>query len=330
MKIGILGATGAVGMQMIECLSEQNLHPEELRLFASERSAGSKRLYEGKKITVEEVTAERLCGLDYILGAVSADLSKKYLPWIRQSGAVYVDNSSAFRMEEDVPLVVPEINGEDAWKHHGIIANPNCSTILTMMALAPLARLSEIQSAVVSTYQAVSGAGKAGLDELEEEMKALVYGKRVQPSVFHEQIACNVLAEIGDYQENGFTSEEMKMQNEGRKILHLPAMKVDCTCVRVPVMRSHSISIQAIFNRPVSVQEAERAISEFDGDVLCETEIPTPLKTSNQDRVFVGRIRSSLITENGLVLWCCGDQIRKGAATNAVEIIAFLEQHGNR
>ena len=327
MKIGILGATGAVGMQMMECLSERKFRIEDLRLFASERSAGKKITYEDKEIMVETVTAERLQGLDYILGAVSADLSRKYLPLIRESGAVYVDNSSAFRMCEDVPLVVPEINGEDALLHHGVIANPNCSTIITMMALAPLAKLSEIRSVVASTYQAVSGAGKAGMDELSEEMKDLASDKPVHPSVFHDQIACNVLAEIGEYQKSGFTSEEMKMQNEGRKILHLPFMKVDCTCVRVPVMRSHSISVQAVFEKHISVKDAEKAISEFDGDVLCETELPTPLKTSNQDRVFVGRIRQSLISENGLVLWCCGDQIRKGAATNAVEIIEYLEQH---
>lgn len=325
MKIGILGATGAVGRQMITCLEERNLNVEDLRLFASERSKGKQLTFHGKKITVETVSQERLNGLDYVLGAVSNDLSKKYLPLLQQAGAVYVDNSSAFRLQEDVPLVVPEINGEDALHHHGIIANPNCSTIITMMALAPLVRIAKLNKLVVSTYQAVSGAGTMGLQELQEEMKAVAEGSEIKPEVFKKQIACNVLAEIGSYTANGFTTEEMKMQNEGRKILHLPEMKVDCTCVRVPVMRSHSISIQAIFEEPLSAKQAEKAISSFKGDVLCQDDVPSPLETSDQDLVYVGRIRQSLTDPNGLMLWCCGDQIRKGAASNAVQIIAYLE-----
>ena len=194
-----------------------------------------------------------------------------------------------------------------------------------MMALAPLARISKIDKLVASTYQAVSGAGIGGLQELEDEMNAVVTGKKTEPHVFRKQIACNVLAEIGSYNDNGFTTEEMKMQNEGRKILHMPEMKVDCTCVRVPVMRSHSISIQAVFEKHISPEEAEKAISSFQGDVLCNEDVPTPLETSDQDLVYVGRIRQSLTEDNGLVLWCCGDQIRKGAASNAVQIIEFLE-----
>lgn len=325
MKIGILGATGAVGRQMIISLEERNLDVSELRLFASPRSIGKKLLFHKKEIEVETVSEERLTGLDYVLGAVSNELSKQYRPMIQKAGAVYVDNSSAFRLEEDVPLVVPEINGEDALAHHGVIANPNCSTIITMMALAPLARISRIEKLVTSTYQAVSGAGIEGLKELENEMSEVVNGKKAEPHVFRKQIACNVLAEIGSYNDNGFTTEEMKMQNEGRKILHMPEMKVDCTCVRVPVMRSHSISIQAVFEKHISVEEAEKEISSFKGDVLCSEDVPTPLETSNQDLVYVGRIRQSLTEDNGLVIWCCGDQIRKGAASNAVQIIEFLE-----
>lgn len=325
MKIGILGATGAVGRQMILSLEERNMDVSELRLFASSRSRGKKLLFHEKEIEVETVSEERLYGLDYVLGAVSNELSKKYRSMIEKAGAIYVDNSSAFRMEEGVPLVVPEINGEDALAHHGVIANPNCSTIITMMALAPLARISKIDKLVASTYQAVSGAGIGGLQELEDEMNAVVTGKKTEPHVFRKQIACNVLAEIGSYNDNGFTTEEMKMQNEGRKILHMPEMKVDCTCVRVPVMRSHSISIQAVFEKHISPEEAEKAISSFQGDVLCNEDVPTPLETSDQDLVYVGRIRQSLTEDNGLVLWCCGDQIRKGAASNAVQIIEFLE-----
>lgn len=325
MKIGILGATGAVGRQMILSLEERNMDVSELRLFASSRSRGKKLPFHEKEIEVETVSEERLYGLDYVLGAVSNELSKKYRSMIEKAGAIYVDNSSAFRMEEGVPLVVPEINGEDALAHHGVIANPNCSTIITMMALAPLARISKIDKLVASTYQAVSGAGIGGLQELEDEMNAVVTGKKTEPHVFRKQIACNVLAEIGSYNDNGFTTEEMKMQNEGRKILHMPEMKVDCTCVRVPVMRSHSISIQAVFEKHISPEEAEKAISSFQGDVLCNEDVPTPLETSDQDLVYVGRIRQSLTEDNGLVLWCCGDQIRKGAASNAVQIIEFLE-----
>ena len=196
-----------------------------------------------------------------------------------------------------------------------------------MMALAPLARISKITKLVASTYQAVSGAGIEGQRELERQMGEIAEGKEITHKVFRDQIACNVIAEIGSYLDNGFTTEEMKMQNEGRKILHMPEMKVDCTCVRVPVMRSHSISVQAVFEEKISVEEATKAIAAFNGDVMCESDLPMPLYTSNQDLVYVGRIRPSLIEENGLVLWCCGDQVRKGAASNAVQIIEYLEAH---
>jgi aspartate-semialdehyde dehydrogenase len=324
MKIGILGATGAVGRQMLACIEERKLNPEEVRVFASERSAGKKIPFAGQELTIELVSQERLNGLDFVLGAVSNALSKQYRPMIEKAGAVYIDNSSAFRMEEGVPLVVPEINGEDAKLHHGLIANPNCSTIITMMALAPIAKLSPIVAVNASTYQAVSGAGMSGISELEDQIEAVRRQEEVVPHVFPAQIAYNCVAEIGSYNDNGYTTEEMKMQNEGRKILHLPELKVTCTCVRVPVYRSHSISVTFVTKDKVTVEQAEAAIKEFNGDVLCTSHVPTPLETSDQDLVYVGRIREDLCNDHGLVLWCCGDQIRKGAAANAVEIMEYL------
>ena len=326
MKIGILGATGAVGRQMLVCIEERKLPVDEVRVFASQRSVGKKIPFAGKELSVELVSQERLNGLDFVLGAVSNALSKEYRPMIEKAGAVYVDNSSAFRMEEGVPLVVPEINGEDARMHHGVIANPNCSTIITMMALAPIAKISPIIAVNASTYQAVSGAGMSGIEELQNEVEAVRTGEAVTPYVFPAQIAYNCVAEIGSYLENGYTTEEMKMQNEGRKILHLPALKVTCTCVRVPVYRSHSISVTFLTKEKIAVKQAEEAIQNFAGDVLCSTHVPTPLETSDQDLVYVGRIRQDLCNENGLTLWCCGDQIRKGAAANAVEIIEYLKK----
>ncbi len=324
MKIGILGATGAVGRQMLACIEERKLNPEEVRVFASERSAGKKIPFAGQELTIELVSQERLNGLDFVLGAVSNALSKQYRPMIEKAGAVYIDNSSAFRMEEGVPLVVPEINGEDAKLHHGLIANPNCSTIITMMALAPIAKLSPIVAVNASTYQAVSGAGMSGISELEDQIEEVRMQEEVVPHVFPAQIAYNCVAEIGSYNDNGYTTEEMKMQNEGRKILHLPELKVTCTCVRVPVYRSHSISVTFVTKDKVTVEQAEAAIKEFNGDVLCTSHVPTPLETSDQDLVYVGRIREDLCNDHGLVLWCCGDQIRKGAAANAVEIMEYL------
>jgi len=324
MKIGILGATGAVGRQMLACIEERKLDPEEVRVFASERSAGKKIPFAGQELTIELVSQERLNGLDFVLGAVSNALSKQYRPLIEKAGAVYIDNSSAFRMEEGVPLVVPEINGEDAKLHHGLIANPNCSTIITMMALAPIAKLSPIIAVNASTYQAVSGAGMSGISELEDQIEAVRRQEEVVPHIFPAQIAYNCVAEIGSYNDNGYTTEEMKMQNEGRKILHLPDLKVTCTCVRVPVFRSHSISVTFVTKDQVTVEQAEAAIKDFNGDVLCTSHVPTPLETSDQDLVYVGRIRKDLCNDHGLVLWCCGDQIRKGAAANAVEIMEYL------
>ena len=327
MKIGILGATGAVGRQMLECIAERNIDAEEIRVFASSRSAGTEIPFKDQKLTVVTVTQERLNGLDFVLGAVSNALSKEYRPMVKEAGAVYIDNSSAFRLEEDVPLVVPEINGEDALKHNGIIANPNCSTIISMMALAPLAKLSPIRAVNASTYQAVSGAGIGGLYELENQVRDLAEGTPAEIKVFPQQIAFNCIAEIGSYTENGYTTEEMKMQNEGRKILHLPQLNVTCTCVRVPVYRSHSISLTAVTEDYVSLDDYKEALNAFDGVRLVEDHVPSPLETSDQDIVYAGRIRRDLCSENGISVWCCGDQIRKGAAANAVQIMEYLLAH---
>lgn len=327
MKIGILGATGAVGRQMLECIEERQLPVEELRVFASERSKGKKLPFAGQELTLEVVSQERLNGLDYVLGAVSNSLSKEYRPLVEKSGAVYIDNSSAFRQEDGVPLVVPEINGQDTLDHHGVIANPNCSTAITLMALAPIAKLSPIKAINACTYQAVSGAGMGGISELKDEVTALTKGESVEAKVFPAQIAFNVIADIGSPLENGYTTEEMKMQNEGRKILHLPDLLVTCTCVRVPVYRSHSIAVTVVTEEPVSVEAAEKAIAAFDGDLLVTDHTPTPLENSDKDIVQVGRLRRDLTNPNGLTLWCTGDQIRKGAATNAVQIMEYLENN---
>jgi len=326
MRIGILGATGAVGEQMLKVMEERGIDCE-LRLFASERSLGRTASFMGRDVELMLCTPQSLRGLDFLLGAAEADVSRELLPMIRESGTVYIDNSSAFRLEPDVPLVIPQINGEDALAHHGVVANPNCSTIITYMALAPIHRLSPLKTLVASTYQAVSGAGKAGLRELEDQVAALSSGQSVTPQVFPAQIAYNCIAQIGGYDPEGYTSEEMKMQNEGRKILHSPDLKVTCTCVRVPVFRSHSISATFETESHVTVEQAENAISEASGVILMKEPVATPLDTSDQDLVYVSRLRRDLTSENGLSLWCCGDQIRKGAATNAVEIMEYLMAH---
>ena len=281
--------------------------------------------FKGEDVKIEEAREESFEGMDFVLGAVKNPMSRRFAPAIVKSGAVYIDNSSAFRMDPEVPLVVPEINGEDAFKNKGIIANPNCSSIITLMAVAALAKLSPIKSMIACTYQAVSGAGQAGLVELESQMLALAEGKAVEPKVFPAQIAMNVIPHIGDELDNLYTDEEMKMQNEGRRILHAPELAVTCTCVRVPVMRSHSISVTLRTERKISVDEARDAIRAFPGVRLIDDyqgrNYPTPLDTSNQDLVWVGRVREDLTDANGLTLWCCGDQIRKGAAANAVQIL---------
>ncbi len=322
MKIAILGATGAVGQQMLSCLEEQNIEITELKLLASARSVGKKFLFKEKEIEVEEAKENSFEGLDIVLGAVESDMSKRFAPFIKKSGAIYIDNSSAFRMNENVPLVVPEINGEDALKHQGIIANPNCSTIISLMAIYAVNKISKITHIVASTYQAVSGAGVNGINELENQVRDIMENKKITSEVFSEQIAYNCIPQISEILENDFTAEEMKMQNEGRKIFHNPNLKVTCTCVRVPVIRSHSISLSFKTEKKLSIDEIKNAIKNSKGVKL--TDLPMPINTSNLDLVEVGRIRKDEVLD-GYALWCCGDQVRKGAATNAVQIIKCLK-----
>ncbi len=327
-KVGILGATGAVGMEMMNILKERNFPIEELKLFSSSRSAGKEIEFDGTTIIVQEASEDAFAGLDIVLGAAENDIAEKFASAIKSAGAVFVDNSSAFRLDEDVPLVVPEINPEDVKKHNGIISNPNCTTIITCTAVNALSSASRIVSMNASTYQAVSGAGAAGPKELQAEVEAEMKGESYAPEVFQYQIAYNLIPQIGGNAFEGYTSEEMKLQNEGRKIMHNPELKVNCTCVRVPVVRSHSVSVQLVTERKISVEEARNILSAAPGvklvDDLENKQYPMPLDTSNQDLVFVGRIRDDLIDDNGLVLWCCGDQVRKGAATNAVQIAELV------
>ena len=327
-NVGILGATGAVGREMIKILEERNFPVAELRPIASARSAGKKLLFRGKEVTVCEASDDAFDGLDIVLGAAENAIAKQYAEAIRKAGAVFIDNSSAFRLDPSVPLVIPEINPEDAKKHSGIISNPNCTTIVTLVAINALAKESPVETIVASSYQATSGAGAAGPVELMNEVKAAIAGGSYEPSVFAYPIAFNVIPQIGSEQYLGYTSEEMKMQNEGRKILHLPDLKVSCTCVRVPVVRSHSVSVLIRTKEKISVERARELIASAPGckltDDLKNRIYPMPLDTSDQDLVFVGRIRDDLTDERGLNLWCCGDQVRKGAATNAVQIAELL------
>lgn len=370
MKVAILGATGAVGMQMIKCIEEQNIDLE-LKLLASKKSAGKKVKVniagKEKEVVVEETTNDSFTGMDFVLGAVEAEFSKMYADAIVKAGAIFIDNSSAFRMDKDVPLVVPEINGEDAKNNKGIIANPNCSTIITDMAIYGINKVSKIKSIIASTYQAVSGAGIGGMKALDEQVEYLakhsdIPNHRISSlmkdgnssyashsndvgasdksvgvstaspeftsDAFKYQIAYNLIPCIGSFTENDFTTEEMKMQNETRKIMHLPDLKVTCTCIRVPVMRSHSISVTLDLEKKLTVDEVKKALSNVKGVKLVDDEknnlYPMPLNTTDKDIVEVGRIRKDLVFENGISLFCCGDQIRKGAATNAVQILKLF------
>ena len=328
MNVAILGATGAVGREMMKILAERSFPVEELRLLASPRSAGQKLLWQGRELTVQPAEDSAFEGMDIVLGAAENDIAKRFAPAIVKAGAVFVDNSSAFRMDPNVPLVIPEINPEDARRHKGIIANPNCTTIVSLVAINALNQDSPIQSIIASSYQAVSGAGAGGPRELMEEVELLREGKPVHPQVFQYQIAYNVIPQIGGEAFEGYTSEEMKMQNEGRKIMHLPDLRVSCTCVRVPVVRSHSVSLVVRTREKISVRRARELIAAAPGcrlvDDLSSRRYPMPLDTSDQDTVFVGRIREDLTCDNGLNIWCCGDQVRKGAATNAVQIAQLL------
>ena len=326
--VAVLGATGAVGQEMIKILQERNFPVGKLIPLASARSAGKTLKFRGEDVIIQEAREDAFAGVDIVLGAAENDIAKKFAPAIVAAGAVCVDNSSAFRLDPNVPLVVPEVNPEDAKNHKGIISNPNCSTIITITAVNALNQLSPIRTMTASTNQAVSGAGAGGPVELMNEVEALSKGETYEPKVFSHQIAYNLIPQIGGEQVDGYTSEEMKMQNEGRKIMHLPDLRVSCTCVRVPVVRSHSISVSCHFDKPVTVEQVRQVLSNAPGvkltDDLASKIYPMPLDTTDQDLVFVGRIRPDLTDDCGICLWCCGDQVRKGAATNAIQIAELL------
>ncbi len=320
LSVAVLGAAGAVGREMIRILQERDFPISRLLPLGSRRSAGTCISFRGEEIPIVQATPEVFRGCDLVLGAAENAVAQAFAPAILEAGALFVDNSSAFRLDPSVPLVVPEINGADAYGHKGIIANPNCCTVIALMALWPLHRLSPLTSVTAVTYQAVSGAGAGGITELEAQLK----GKIALPAVFPHPIARNVIPQIGSLQENGYTAEEMKLLTEGRKILHAPDLAVSCTCVRVPVVRSHSICLQACFRQPISPEAARAAIAAAPGCQLLDDPqagiYPMPLTASDRDPVQVGRIRQDLARENCLSLWCCADQLRKGAATNAVQI----------
>ena len=327
--VAILGATGVVGQQMLQCLEERNYPVERLVPLASPRSVGKTIAFAGEQVPVQLAEPDAFEGVDIVLGAAGDGTAKALLPEAVKRGAVCVDNSHAFRLYDDVPLVIPEINGDDVKWHNGIISNPNCATIIGLVPLWPLHQAAGLKRIIASTYQAASGAGKPGLDELVREMNCVAAGEPVGESApFAYQLAANLIPQIGGEKEDAYTSEEVKMGNEGRKIMHLPKLLVTCTCVRVPVFRSHSISVTLRTERKISVEEARAAIAAAPGcrlvDDLENKAYPMPLDTSDQDIVFVGRIRDDLTDEKGLTLWCCGDQIRKGAATNAIQIAELL------
>ena len=332
-RVAILGATGVVGTQMRQCLEERNFPVSELVPLASAKSAGKTLKFKGEEVEVKEAKPEVFDGIDIVLGAAGDGIAKALLPEAAARGAVCVDNSHAFRLNPDVPLVVPEINPEDIQNHpRNIIANPNCATIIGLVPTYPLHKAAGLKRMIASTYQAASGAGMPGLTELTRELKVLAEGGEVgDTSPFAYQLAMNLIPQIGSFKDEGYTSEEWKMQNEGRKIMHLPEVRVNCTCVRVPIMRSHSESITLEFENPLSPDEAREILSTAPGvkvvDDPANLRYPMPLDTSDQDLVFVGRIRRDLSAAdgvNGLTFFCCGDQIRKGAATNAVQIAEYL------
>jgi aspartate-semialdehyde dehydrogenase len=331
--LAVVGATGAVGQEMLDCLEERNFPIGELTLLASARSAGKEISFRGKLIKVKELTHDSFEGVDIALFSAGGGLSLEYAPSAAAAGAIVIDNSSAFRMDEDVPLVVPEINPEavkDCPK--GIIANPNCTTIISLMALYPLHKLFGLKSIIASSYQAVSGSGAQGITELDEQIKVLGAGGEVTEemiNVYPCQIASNVIPQVDAFTETGYTKEELKMLNESQKILGLPELKVTCTCVRVPVHRSHSVSITAQFKKTVDVEQARAVFADYPGINLKDNPeqnlFPVPLDTTLQDDCLVGRIRKDMVFNNALALWVVGDQVRKGAALNAVQIAEIID-----
>ena len=336
-SVAIVGATGAVGGEMIQCLERRGFPVRELILLASARSAGKTLQYKGTDITIRELTADSFKGVDIALFSAGGGISKEFAPHAVKAGAVVVDNSSAFRMDPNVPLVVPEINGADVKLHQGILANPNCTTAITLMALHPLHKAFGVTRVWASSYQAVSGTGAQAIEELAAQSRQWAAEKTgawddarlsTPPKVYPYQIAFNVLPQVDSFLENGYTKEEMKMENEGRKILHHPVFRASVTCVRVPVFRAHSIAISAEFEKPVTVAAARAALAGAPGlDVVDDPATrayPLPLDIAGRDNCAVGRIRKDCALENGLSFWVVGDQLLKGAALNAVQIAELL------
>jgi aspartate-semialdehyde dehydrogenase len=329
MKVAIVGASGAVGQEFLRVLAERNFPMDELVLFGSSRSAGKTYNFKGKELVVKELKKnDDFKDIDIVFTSAGAGTSKEYLETITKYGAVMIDNSSAFRMDEDVPLVVPEVNAADAKNRpRNVIANPNCTTIQMVVALKAIENLSHIKTVHVSTYQAASGAGAAAMDELREQYAQIVRGEEPTVEKFAYQLAYNVIPHIDVFTENGYTKEEMKMFNETRKIMHSD-IKVSATCVRVPALRAHSEAIWCGTERELSLSEVRDAFASAEGIVLQdnpqEKQYPMPLFLSGKDPVYVGRIRKDLTNEKGISFWCVGDQIKKGAALNAVQIAEYL------
>jgi len=326
--VAVVGATGAVGIEMIKTLERRNFPVGKLTLLASSRSVGKKLPFRGGEITVTELTKDSFAGVDIALFSAGGSISREYAPIAAKAGCVVVDNSSAFRMDPTVPLVVPEINGADVKSHQGIIANPNCTTAITLMALYPLHQAFGCQRIFASSYQAVSGTGAKALAELEQQVGQIVRGEPVTREVYPHQIAFNVLPHVDSFLPTGYTKEEMKMENEGRKIMHHPAFRASVTCVRVPVYRAHSVAVSAEFEKPVSLEAARAVLARAPGlDVVddpAKCEYPLPLYQTDKFNCAVGRLRLDCALDNGLCFWVSGDQLLKGAALNAVQIAEVL------
>lgn len=336
MKVAIVGASGAVGQEFLRVLDQQNFPIDELLLFGSSRSAGRKYTFRGQEITVKELKHnDDFKGVDIAFTSAGAGTSKEYAETITKHGAIMIDNSSAFRMDEEVPLVVPEVNGDDAFNTpRNIIANPNCTTIQMVVALKPLNDISPIKKVHVATYQAASGAGAAAMDELVKQYGQLQRGEEPTVEKFAYQLAYNVIPHVDVFMENGYTKEEMKMYHETKKIMHAPNLDVSATCVRVPVMRAHSEAIWVETESPISTEQAREAFANAEGLVVvdqpADKKYPMPLFIANEDPVYVGRIRKDLTNQCGLSFWVVGDQIKKGAALNAVQIAQYMLAHGKK
>ena len=329
-NIAIAGVTGAVGKEMLRVLEQRKFPVNQLLPLASKRSTGKRVRFKGKSITIRELTKDSFDGVDIALFSAGGSVSKSFGPVAAAKGCVVVDNSSAFRMEKSVPLVVPEINAADVRKHKGIIAVPNCTTIITLMALYPLHKAFGVKRIFASTYQAVSGSGALAIEELKTQVKQVAAGGKVTCEVYPHQIAFNVLPHVDAFLDNDYTREEMKMENEGRKIMHHPSFRASTTCVRVPVYRAHSIAVNAEFTKPVSVAAARRVLKKAPGldlvDNVSRNQYPLPLDVARKDNCAVGRIRKDCAMKNGLSLWVAGDQLLKGAALNAIQIAALLSK----